>query len=512
MLFRVGLLAALVTGVMETSAVAATPRAFTLGRTAATTIALDRNLTVYAAHENVGGIRRLRARDRAFAPLRLPSGSTRAVRDLAVAGDGALLWVDGTGHRVWRRAPDGTAAPVAGLEGVCPMAIDTTPDGDLLVVDNLTALRLLQPGAPLKTLWSSPDAGGQTTCFDGGGGLGDAAMTRDGTVFLLIDGTVSSLAPDGTPHPLPGVVNAEAIDDAADGSLLITTGDGVARRAVGDARGSWLARFTYERDDLLFDADGGIVGDLARALGTHGAAAAMPDGGWAIPAEVTSDQGHDRVVYVAGRDPARLAVALMGRAGRLGPRGYVAALRTSRSARLRLTVIRRGQVVAAASRDVAAGRVGLAVGRGLRLGAATVRVSALGRDGQVARDSLRLFLGSVLPVRTARGLVPDTYDVAGCGIRRAVTPGGPARAADCSTEDVATRTGGCVRRDDLRVDCAYVYDDHGDRECRMHATRLSALGTLREADADLNCPASGPVRLPARWTVGADRWSDGRLP
>lgn len=500
----------LVTALAAAAPATAAPagRAFSLGRVAASDIAVAPDGTVYASFPTIIGIRRLRPQDTTFATFGLPGTATAQILDLEVAADGALLWIDGANHRLWRRAPDGTVAPVAGLDGVCPTAIANTPGGGLLLVDNFSALRVLEPGAPLRTIWPAGEPVDNRVCYDGGNGVTDTTMTPDGTAYALVLGGLLAVSPDGTAKRVLELGDEEAVDAGPDAGLTITRARGIYRWAPGLTAPVPVMRFTFSAEDRLFDRDGDTLARFGAAVSTHSGAVATGDGGLALPVQTPDQEGRTRVAYLPGPRPARLALALRGRDGRLGPRGYSAALRLTRPARVVVTVIRRGRTRARVTRRLGAGPAAVTLGRGLPFGAATVRVAATGSDGQAARDSLRLFLGDTLPVATARREVPGTYDVNGC-YRSAAGDPPTARAADCDTDDRPTTVTACVRRDARRVDCAYTVDDHGDRLCRVQATRLSAVGALQSAEGRFTCPRAGRVVPPLRRRPA---WGSGRLP
>lgn len=504
------LLAALVTVGAGATPAAATPRAFSIGGTAATTIAVAPDGAVYAASPEVAGVRRLGPADTAFRPLPVPAAATVKVTDVAVAADGAVLWVDMATHRVWRRAPDGATAPVAGLDGVCPSAIATMTSGGLLVVDNFETLRVLDPGAPLRTLWPAGNPVSNAVCFDGGNGLIDATAASDGMVYALFDpeNELRAIAPDGSVAHVLAVPGAEGVDAGPDATLTITRDSGVYRWAPAAAGLSALLPLTGAGGDPIFDPDGASLPAFGAAVTVHGRAVVAPDGGIVLPVETSDELGRARVAYVPGARPGRLAVALRGRLGRVTARGYVAALHLTRPARVQVSIVRRGRTVARVARGLRAGASTVTLGRGLPFGGVTVRVDATGSDGQAARDSLRLFLGPTLSVTTARSALPSSFDAAGCGLRRRDT----ARAADCSADEVATTAGTCTRRGGRRVDCAYSYRYGGDRVCRQHATRATPVGTLVFADAEITCPRRGGVAPTAHWRVLAEEWGSERLP
>lgn len=246
-------------------------------------------------------------------------------------------------------------------------------------------------------------------------------------------------------------------------------------------------------DDVSEDVVDDFDGRLARSFPDTelGAIAPLADGGLLA----VSGLDDPRLRYVAPAAPARTAVALELRAGRVGAGSYRAAYRVTRPATLRLSVLGPdGRRLAAVTREVAAGAGTLVVRGRFPFAPSRVRLIATTADGARAADQLRLRLGDVVPVRDARRLlVPARVDIGG-------------GCSNCEVVLVPVRAEGCRRLDARRVACRYSHRVAPSRRtCVIAAVRRTRDGTLERRRYD--CPRRGP-RIPA--TGDGSDWEDVR--
>ena len=190
---------------------------------------------------------------------------------------------------------------------------------------------------------------------------------------------------DGGRATAAGLALPEHLARLPDGSLLIGGRDRV-RKVSPDGTISTLLDLPEGRAKRL--------GDFAGRYGETIAAMDVTEEGGIM---VILTGFHLRAVYLAPLKTRRTLVGL--RDERATQRRVKVSINATRASSLRLQVRRRGEVVAQATRDVAAGRRAIAVSRHFAAGYHDVRVTLrTERDGS-HRDHVRLFTSQTLPER-----------------------------------------------------------------------------------------------------------------
>jgi hypothetical protein len=468
--------------------------------------------TVWTVRES-GGL--WRVRPGALRPARVTAGET--YNDLAVLRDGGLLLTQDYPHGVvWRRAPGGALTVVAGSLGdyfdpslstvdggqatrtlMCSAgAVAALPQGGFVFVDRYgRAVRRVDVGGTISTLYAVTAAEAAYGCPDAQAEAServwDVAVARDGAVLLVVgrsnyDARILRLAPSGSRKVLVAHLNVGSITAAPDGSVLLTSASGAPFPVRRLARGAPQPKIVLPGDvDPSLDEDSASLLDPfdldgARARDFYGVYFAgvtvAPDGG-----TIAAAFDPAAIFYVAPASPKRLLAALDAASGQATAGGYAVTYRATRPGPARLVVRKsRGRLVA--STDARA-KTGLnTIGLRHRFDFATydVRLTVTGREGHLARDAVRLFLGGKLSRGgTRRLVVPHEVDVGG-------------GCSNCESDVRTVRYDGCRPLGPRRVDCRYSYqwgDRRAERTCVIASARLRMVGTLEVRRYEYECPA-----------------------
>jgi hypothetical protein len=358
-------------------------------------------------------------------PARL--ASLYGPRDIAVAGDGSLLIADACSVR--RVTPDGRIETVAGqpydpspsrgydcnlvasaecgslgdggpataAKLVGPTGVTPTPDGGFLIADPEDGrVRRVAPEGTITT------AVGRRRNSYGCGGTevlptrepSKVAATSDGGFLMTDREGVWRVAADGTTSRF---VSAPGAGLSEDGTVFFTRGRPPRLRILGQGGLSLTIGGARSR---FFDGFGDTVRSVAFPLDWTASDVELTPDGVLIDAY--------RLLLAARPRPSRLAVAI-------GPESLSALLRhklsvrTTRSAKLRIDVLRDGSRRA---HRVIQGRPGLNRVRlpmSLSPGAYLVRIRATTPAGSVATDSLQVLIGGVLPRDVASSALASDY-------------------------------------------------------------------------------------------------------
>lgn len=429
--------------------------------------------------------------------IRMPATQEITI-GLAFAVDGMLLVSTCDRFRavpsaVWRVSPGRQLQRVAGRPGRpgtsgdggpaiqarlrCPVALDTQPDGGILIVDGAAnRVRRVDPSGIIRTVAGT---GREASEGDGGPAVRASVLAVDVTALAGGAFAIADLGPDA--RLADGVlISDRSVVRVVDAAGIITTRSRAGALAVAAEPGGALLTADPTDDHGLIsrvDPDGrvsavtdvvrevvGISGEIPIAGDPFGSdlaelydVAVSPDGGVVFTGTSTNSAVH----YVPPPSPSLLAVGILP-ATRLPRRALQVAVRTTLPARIHVGVWARGRRVASATALAPGGDAFVPVARRLTPGLYSVRVRAEG-TGQVAAARADVLIGGRLPVPYVRAFIRSRQDLF------RVFDGAPRATLDCRR--IARR----------RVDCGIVQR----RRCTAVATvRVQADGTLAVAQYD----------------------------
>jgi hypothetical protein len=350
-----------------------------------------------------------------------------------IAPDGTITTVAGNGE--FGFGGDGGPATAAQLR--TPSDVLPTPNGGFLIADTYNGrVRRVSPQGVISTV----------------------AGTDKGSDIFTSSG-------DGGPATAAGIALPQHLERLPDGILLIGGWDRI-RRVSRDGTISTLLELPERRANRLGDV-AGRYGETIEAMGVT-----EEDGITVILAGLRL-----RAVYLAPPTTRRTLVRLAD--AHASQRRVKVTLNATRAGSLRLTVRRRGKVVARATRRIEAGRRAIAVNHDFATAYHDVDVTLRSHRGAIHRDQVRLFTSQTLPKRlVVRAL--------GSLIRK------------------------CQRIDSRRIDCEiHDPDDEEDgRPClNTSAYRLFPSGVLFARPYGRRCHHEPrPFDRSPRWTARWRTW------